>query len=559
MRTVVHTALRGARLLTDPLLNAGTGFSAEERDSLGLHGLLPPVVETLDQQCVRAYQAYRRKEDDLERHIFLRQLQDANEILFYALLQRHIGEMTPVIYTPVVAEACKHFSQIYRRPRGLFISYPMRDRMEDMLRSRPHRNVDVAVVTDGERILGIGDQGAGGMGIPIGKLALYTLLGGIDPSRTLPVMLDVGTNNPELLRDPEYVGWRHERVDGQAYWDFVELFVQAVERNLPRVLLQWEDFASPHARPILDKYRGRLCTFNDDIQGTAAVVVGALSGALEATHRRFSDLEVVIAGAGSAGTGIAEYILEGMVAEGSRESDALSRFYLLDKDGLLHTGMTGLTEVQRKFAQPAERAAAWAGADERIDLAAVIRNTRASLLAGLTTQPGLFTEEIVREMASKVERPIIFPLSNPTERSEALPGDLVRWTDGRALIATGSPFTPVIHEGRRFEIGQCNNAYIFPAVGLSVAALGISRVTDSMMLAAARALGACSPARTDASAPLLPPLEGMRETSLRIAQAIGVEAQQIGLIEQSRDAELEAKIEDRFWVPHYPVYEPADP
>ena len=548
-----ETLLKGQELLNSPLLNKGTAFTDDERTALGLHGLLPPIVETLEQQCARAYEAYQRKQDDLERHIFLRALQDRNEILFYALLQRHIAEMAPMVYTPVVAQACRYFSHIYRHPRGLFLSYPLADRMEQMFKNRPNGDVDVIVVSDGERILGIGDQGAGGMGIPIGKLSLYTLMGGIDPSRTLPVLLDTGTNNPEHLRDPEYIGWRHERITGQAYWDFVDQFVTTVERSLPNVLLQWEDFAKPHARPILDKYRDRLCTFNDDIQGTAAVVVGTLSGALEVTGTKFKNQHVVILGAGGAGTGVAEYMSAAMAAEGLTEREARQRFYLIGRSGLLHTGIVDLAPVQKKFAQPIERVADWrAGGDGPIGLADVMAHVRATILIGLSTQPGMFTQNIVREMANKVERPIIFPLSNPDSRAEAVPADLIQWTDGRALVATGAPFPPVSHGGRTIQIGKCNNFYIFPAMGLAVAAARATRVTDGMLLAAARALGECSPARTNSAAPLLPPLERIHDVSIRIATAVVAEAQQSGVAPKTSEAEFCREVVERFWAPQYP-------
>ncbi|MFI5214310.1 MAG: NAD-dependent malic enzyme, partial [Gemmatimonadales bacterium] len=447
-RQVVRTDLVGQHLLEIPSLNAGTAYSAADRERFQLHGLLPPVVETLEQQCARCYHAYQRKTDNLERHIYLRALQDNNETLFCALVTRHLEEMAPVIYTPVVAEGCRHFSHIYRRPRGLFLSYPMRARMVEMLTNRPNQDVDVIVVTDGERILGIGDQGAGGMGIPIGKLSLYTLIGGVAPTRTLPITLDVGTNNVEALHDPEYIGWRHERIKGQKYWDFVEQFVRAVERTLPHVLLQWEDFAKDTARPILDLYRDRLCTFNDDIQGTAAVAIGALFGALKITGTRFRDQEVVILGAGSAGTGLAEYILTAMKEEGLSDTEGRRRFYLLNSRGLVHSGTTELSEVQRAFAQDESRVASWKDAKGQIPLAHVIKNTRATILMGLSTRPGMFTRDIVQEMASKVERPIIFPLSNPADKAEAAPADLIAWTDGRAIVAAGSPFAPVTYGGR---------------------------------------------------------------------------------------------------------------
>jgi malate dehydrogenase (oxaloacetate-decarboxylating) len=340
----------GKDLMSDPTLNKGTAFTEEERTEFNLHGLLPPAVETLEQQCVRAYEAYKRKDDDLERHIFLRALQDTNETLFYALLYRHIDEMAPIIYTPVVAQSSINFSHIYRRPRGLFLSYPLADKMEEIIeKNRPYWDVDVIVVTDGERVLGIGDQGAGGMSIPIGKLSLYTVIGGVDPKRTLPILLDVGTNNQERLHDPEYIGWRHERITDDAYWNFVDKFVSCIQQKLPKVLLQWEDFAKSHARPILDKYRDHLCTFNDDIQGTAAVTLGATYKALMITGKKFSDQNIVILGAGSAGTGIAEYILKAMMTEGMDEDEARRHFFILDSRGLLQTTRTNLAEVCTEF------------------------------------------------------------------------------------------------------------------------------------------------------------------------------------------------------------------
>src|SRR5919202_2857513 len=349
----------GKDLMSDPTLNKGTAFTDEERTEFYLHGLLPPVVETLEQQCMRAYEAYKRKDDDLERHIFLRALQDTNETLFYALLYRHICEMAPIIYTPVVAQSSINFSHIYRRPRGLFLSYPLADKMDEIIENRPYPDVDVIVVTDGEQVLGISDQGAGGMSIPIGKLSLYTVIGGIDPKRTLPILLDVGTNNQERLHDPEYIGWRHERITDDAYWNFVDKFVSCIQQKLPNVLLQWEDFAKPHARPILDKYRDSLCTFNDDIQGTAAVTLGAIYKAVQIEGNKLSDQQIVIVGAGSAGTGIADYLLQSMIAEGMDEDKARGHFYILDSKGLLHTARTNLSEIQYKFAQPSELALDW--------------------------------------------------------------------------------------------------------------------------------------------------------------------------------------------------------
>jgi malate dehydrogenase (oxaloacetate-decarboxylating) len=545
---------RGMALLDCPGLNKGTAFTEEERSTFGLHGLLPPHVESLEEQVVRAYEAYKRKDDDLERHIYLRALQDTNEVLFYKLLLDHIEEMTPMIYTPVVALACQQFSHIYRRPRGLFISYPLRDSIPALLRNRPHPEVDVIVVTDGERILGIGDQGAGGLGIPIGKLSLYTLIGGIRPERTLPIILDVGTNNVERLNDPEYLGWRHERMTGQAYFDFVDQFVQAVKQELPGTCLQWEDFATPHARPILQRYRDELLTFNDDIQGTAAVALGAVLGAVNATGKRLQDQQIIMLGAGSAGIGVADGLRAALQGAGLSEQAARSYFWVVDKDGLLHTGRTDLTPEQRVYAQPEDRVSGWPRTSNRqIGLADVIGKIDATILIGLSTVGGAFSEPIVREMARKVQRPIIFPLSNPTDKSEAQADDLIRWTDGRALVATGSPFAPVCYAGHTIPIAQCNNVFIFPAMGLGVVAAGASRVTDAMMLAAARALADNSPALKDSSASLLPPLTDLRRVAAEIAIAVGMEAQKDGVAPQLAKDELRQRVRAAQWTPAYPA------
>jgi len=542
----------GMDLLNRQVLNKGTAFTGDERSEFGLHGLLPPQVETLDEQVVRAYEAYERKTDDLERHIYLRALQDANEVLFYRLLLDHIEEMTPIIYTPTVALACEQFSHIYRRPRGLFISYPLRDSIPQLLRNRPNREVDVIVVTDGERILGIGDQGAGGLGIPIGKLSLYTLIGGIHPKRTLPIVLDVGTNNSERLNDPEYFGWRHERITGEAYFDFVDQFVQAVKQEMPGTCLQWEDFATAHARPILNRYRDQLITFNDDIQGTSAVALGAVLGAVNVTGKKLKEQQIVMLGAGSAGIGVADGLRAAMKGEGLSEEEARSRFWVVDKDGLLHTGRKDLTAEQSAYAQPESRVSGWPRTSEgNIGLADVIGAIEATVLIGLSTVGGAFKEGIVREMASKVERPIIFPLSNPTSKSEATAEDLIRWTDGRALVASGSPFAPVSYGGRKIPIAQCNNIYIFPAMGLGLVASGALRVTGAMLLAAARTLGGHSPALKNPSASLLPPLTELRSVAAQIAIAVGLEAQKDGVAPRISEDELRQRVFKMQWTPAY--------
>lgn len=544
---------RGMDLLNRQGLNKGTAFAEEERNQFGLHGLLPPYIESLEEQVVRAYGAYKRKDDDLERHIYLRAVQDTNEVLFYRLLLDHIEEMTPIVYTPVVALACQQFSQIYRRPRGLFISYPLRDAIPTLLRNRPNPEVDVIVVTDGERILGIGDQGVGGLGIPIGKLSLYTLIGGIRPERTLPIVLDVGTNNPERLSDPEYLGWRHERITGQAYFDFVDQFVQAVKQELPGRCLQWEDFATRHARPILQHYRDELLTFNDDIQGTAAVALGAILGAVKVNGKSLKDQQVVMFGSGSAGIGVADGLREAMKGEGLSEQEARRHFWVINRNGLVRSGRKDLTPEQSVYAQPEGRVSGWPRTlNGQIGLADVIGSIEATILIGLSTVGGAFTEAVVHEMARKVERPIIFPLSNPTDKSEAKADDLIRWTDGRALVATGSPFAPVSYAGRTIPIAQCNNVYIFPAMGLGVVASGARRVTDAMMLAAARALAGNSPALRDSSASLLSPLTDIRRVAAQIAIAVGMEAQKDGLAPKLAEEELRQRVIAAQWTPAYP-------
>jgi malate dehydrogenase (oxaloacetate-decarboxylating) len=546
---------RGMDLLDTPLLNKGTAFTNDERTQFGLHGLLPPHVETLEEQVVRAYEAYTRKDDDLERHIYLRALQDNNEVLFYRLLLEHIEEMTPIVYTPTVALACQQFSHIYRRPRGMIISFPLCDSIVRFLRNRPNPHVDVIVVTDGERILGIGDQGVGGLGIPIGKLSLYTLIGGIRPERTLPIVLDVGTNNTERLDDPEYLGWRHERITGDDYFAFIEQFVDAVKEELPETCLQWEDFANPHARPILERYRDQLLTFNDDIQGTAAVALGAILAAIKVTGKNLKDQQIVMFGAGSAATGVADGLREAMTEQGLSEQDARSRFWLLNSKGVLHAGRKDLTPEQMVYAQPESRIADWPRTSNgNVGLADVIGQIDATILIGLSTVGGAFSKAIVCEMARKVERPIIFPLSNPTTKSEATAEDLIHWTDGRALVATGSPFAPVDCGGRTIPIAQCNNVYIFPAMGLGVVASRARRVTDAMMLAAARTLAGNSPALKDASASLLPPLTDLRRVAAEIAVAVAIAAQKDSVAAQVTDDDLRERVMATQWTPAYPSY-----
>jgi malate dehydrogenase (oxaloacetate-decarboxylating) len=552
----VPAGLRGMDLLDSPIWNKGTAFTDDERVTFGLHGLLPPRVESLEEQSERAYEAFKTKDTDLERHIYLRQLQDTNETLFYRLMLKHVEEMMPIVYTPTVGLACQRFSHIYRRPRGLIASYPLRDSIAEILRNRPNPEVDVVVVTDGERILGLGDQGVGGLGIPIGKLSLYSLIGGIHPSRTLPIILDVGTNNQPKLNDPEYLGWRHERVSGPEYFGFVDRFVQAVKTELPRTCLQWEDFATPHARPLLIRYQDELLTFNDDVQGTAAVVLGAIVGASKVAGKSIKEHRIVFVGAGSAAIGVADYLRDAMVEEGLSEKEARARFWIIDKDGLLDSDRRDLSDEQKVYTRSLEEIANWPRNQKgQIGLPEVIGQIDATVLIGLSTVKGAFSEPIVRAMVKKTDRPIIFPLSNPTSHSEAEPADLIAWTEGRALVATGSPFAPVRYNGKTIEIAQCNNVFIFPAVGLGVVGSGARRVTDKLLLAAAKTLGNHSPALQDPTKSLLPRVKTIRDVALDIAFAVGAKAQEEGLAPASAPDALRKKIAESRWFPEYVPYE----
>lgn len=556
----LEVSVAGQVLLDTPLLNKGSAFTEEERREFGLLGLLPPHVSGIEEQLIRAYENYRRKDSDLERYIFLVSLQDRNETLFYRLVQEHITEMMPIIYTPVVGLGCQRYSHIYRRPRGLYISYPHMADIDTILANAPSQPPDVIVVTDGERILGLGDLGVGGMGIPIGKLSLYTVCAGINPARTLPVLLDVGTNNETLINDPLYLGSRQRRVAREAYDAFIEAFVAAVCRRFPRALLQWEDFSKQNAARLLAAYRDRLCTFNDDIQGTGAVTLAGLLTTTAITGQRLRDQRVVILGAGSAAIGISDQLTAAMVGEGAQAADARSSIWLIDSEGLVHSARRGLGAAKERYAQPHERVAEWRTATPgTYRLHDVVRNVRPTALIGAAAQPGAFTEPIVRDMAAAAERPVIFPLSNPTDRSEAAPADVLAWTGGRALVATGSPFAPVSYEGRQLRIGQCNNAFVFPGVGLGVLASGANRVTDGMFVAAARALSERAPARRTPGAPLYPPLERVREVARDVAFAVGLDAQRSGLVAPTSADELMRRIDARIWDAQYVRYRRVPP
>ncbi len=543
----------GRAILGDPYRNKGTAFTTEERDRLGLHGLLPPAVEDLETQLQRVHVEYEAKHEDMERHVFLRALQERNSVLFYAFVQRELAELLPIVYTPTVGRACQHWSRIYRREHGLVVTWADRHRVDELLDNAVgDREIDVVVVTDGERILGLGDLGSGGMGIPIGKLALYTAGGGLHPSRTLPVMIDSGTDNESLLSDPLYLGWRHARLRGAEYDELVDAFVEALRRRFPGVLLQWEDFAQANATRLLERHRDRICSFNDDIQGTAAVTAAAVAAGMRVGGIPMSELRLVIVGAGSAGVGIAHQAVRMLTAAGVPEEEARGRCWLVDRNGLLHDGLDGLVDFQRPFVRPwGDVRGMAAGGHDRIDLVDVVRHTAPHALVGVTGQPGLFTEEVVRAQAAGVERPIVLPLSNPTPRAEAIPADVLAWTDGRALVGTGSPFEPVDVRGVTHVITQVNNLYVFPGVGLGVVAVKAHGVTDAMLTAAAAAIAEMTQAGDAPGHALLPPLTECRAVARRVALAVGRAAIAEGLAEPLHDDALTARLDEITWHPVY--------
>jgi len=560
---VIRTSLSGFDLLMSPRLNKGTAFTEAERDIFALHGLLPPHIGTLEDQRSRRKRVLDSRPTAFGKYSNLRDLQDNNEALFYSLIAHNVEELLPIVYTPTVGEGCQRFSEIWRKPRGLFLSYPNKDRIANILANPRYDAVRCIVVSDGERILGLGDQGAGGMGIPIGKMSLYTALGGIPPEHCLPVLLDVGTDNESLLNDPIYIGWEHKRIRGQEYDDFVDAFVTAVERRWPHVLLQWEDFAGANAARLLAHYRDQLCTFNDDIQGTAAVTTATLLAAVSATGIPLRDQTIAMFGTGSAGIGIINLLITAMREEGLTEEQARRRIYAFNRYGLLVEGGKGIRPEQEPLVRRREDVAGWKllapSADTgAISLLDVVRNARITVLAGVSARPGVFTEEIVREMACHTPRPVIFPLSNPTSQSEATPADLLRWTDGRALVGTGSPFPPVEVNGKLVHIAQINNSYIFPGLALGILVSRAARVTDGMIMAAAKALASLSPARADRSAPLLPPIGESRQVSLVVAEAVGRQAVADGVTGASDQTAFAEKLRAYMWEPVYQPYERVD-
>jgi malate dehydrogenase (oxaloacetate-decarboxylating) len=555
-----HTTLRGRQVLADPRINKGTAFSEEERRGLGVTGLIPSGHITLDGQVSRVYAQYQRQTTDLARNVLLNEVHDRNEVLYYRLVTSHLTEMLPIIYTPTVGKAIEQYSQEYRRPRGVFLSVDQPGLIETSLRAPGlgPGDVDLIVATDAGAILGIGDWGVGGIHIAVGKLAVYTAAAGIDPNRALPVMLDVGTDRQSLLDDPLYIGNKHPRAPAADYDDFLDAFVSAVTKLFPAALLHWEDIGVSNARRLLDRYRNRALSFNVDIQGTGAVNLAAVLAAVRATAVGLPDHRIVIFGAGTAGTGIADQLSAAMRAAGLREDAANARFWAVDRAGLVTDATPALTPAQRQYARGAAEVAGWLRDPSLggIGLAEVVHRVHPTILIGTSTVPGAFTEQIVRDMAAHCARPVILPMSNPTSLSEALPADLIAWTEGRALVATGSPFPPVDYRGVRYEIGQANNALIFPGLGLGVIAARASRVTDGMLSAAAYAVSGLVDTATP-GAPLLPRVEALRETSAAVASAAAQAAVSDGVAGAQLDADPLAQVHALMWDPQYRPVRPA--
>ena len=557
---VLRVRARGISVLSTPILNRGTAFTLQERQALGLVGLLPQGVSTVDGQVRRVHGQYLRQPDELAKNVYLANLRDRNEILFYRLLSEHLGDMLPIVYTPTVGKAIERYSHEYRRPRGVFLSVDHPDLVEESFRNYGlgATDVDLIVATDAEGILGIGDWGVGGIEIAIGKLAVYIAAAGIHPRRVIPVVLDMGTDNLRLLNDKMYLGARHARVRGQRYDDFIDIYVRTATKLFPHALLHWEDLGAANARRVLHRYADQCRTFNDDMQGTAAVVLAAAFAAAKASTTRMAGQRVVIHGAGTAGMGIADMLREVMVADGLSPDEATSRFWCLDRQGLITDDRSDtLHDFQRPYARPAAEVAGWArtGTGQGPSLADVVAGVRPTMLIGTSTQAGAFTEAVVRQMAAHVDRPVIMPLSNPTSKAEAVPADLIAWTDGRALVATGSPFDPVVHNGTTYRIAQANNALVFPGLGLGVAVARARRVSDSMLAAAADAVAGLSDATTR-GAPLLPLVDNLREVSATVAVAVAKAAVADGLAEVELDDPIQ-QVHQAMWQPEYPRVEPV--
>ncbi|MFC3909405.1 NAD-dependent malic enzyme [Legionella dresdenensis] len=547
----VETSICGKPLLTLPQLNKSTAFTQEERHAFGLLGKLPHRVETLDEQVKRAYLQYSGYNTRLQQNIYLNNLHDKNQVLFYKLLSRYLGEMLPTIYTPIVGTAVKRFSHEYRQPRGLYIAHSDKNLLDEIISNRSNPEIDVIVVTDGEGVLGIGDQGIGGMDIPVAKLMVYSLCGGIDPTRCLPVFLDVGTNNQELLNDPMYLGCRHPRIDTDQYDAFIHSFVTTIRKHFPNAFLHWEDFGRNNARRILDRYQDELCTFNDDIQGTGAVTLSAILAACEVTGKSLSEHKIVVFGAGSAGTGISDQIVDALIRHGVSEEQAYRQFWLIDRQGLLIDSDPELIESQRPYARQAEEISSWNINGRQPSLTDTVRHVKPTILIGCSAQAGAFSQDIIETMSQSCERPIIFPLSNPDEKCEAQPTDILYWSNGKALVATGTAFPAVDYQGRLIQIAQCNNALVFPGIGLGVLAAKATRLSKGMIWAAAEALSVFSPSRRDSYMPLLPSLDDAQSVAKHIAIAVARAAIEENVAAIDENSNLEEIVQDLFWEPRY--------
>lgn len=547
----IPITVRGYQLLNRPMLNRGVAFTQEEREALGLVGLLPPGHRPMEDQVRRVYRQYLRQPDNLAKSLYLTHMRDRNEVLYYRLLAEHIEEMLPIVYTPTIGDVIQEYSQWYQRPRGVYLSIDHPENIETYLKNYGLKSdeVDLVVVTDSEGILGIGDQGVGGVAITTGKLAVYTAAAGIHPRRCVPVVLDVGTDNLKLLNSDQYVGERHARVRGERYDEFIDQFVKAVQRLYPNAMLHFEDFAAGNAHRLLEKYRGEMCAFNDDIQGTASVVLAAVLSAVHRTGGRIQDQRVVVYGAGSAGIGIANAIRDTMVEEGLSREEASRRFWCLGSRGLIVEGMP-VRDFQAPYARSLDEVAGWGDERGRIDLASTVQHAQPTILIGTSAQPGSFTREIIEDMQQHAPEPIILALSNPTVLAEATPHDLLDWTGGMALIATGSPFEPVERGGMQFEIAQANNALVFPGLGLGVAVCKASRVSDSMIIAAARAVASLTFDDKRPGASLLPSIDQLRLVSATVALAVVQCAQEEGLAQVEITDPVQA-VYDSMWKPEY--------
>jgi len=551
----INISLKGRELLNVPLLNKGMAFSKEERDKFELTGLLPSSIETLDEQVKRHYRQFQTKDTSLGKHVFLMQLHDYNVTAFYRLVQDHMEEMLPIVYTPTVGESVQNFSMLIRRPRGIYLNYEDKDHIDEIIGQHVSDEIDFIIVTDGEAVLGIGDQGVGGMDISVGKLMVYILFSGIDPSRVLPVFLDVGTDNEELLNDPVYIGRREKRIRGKEYDDFIDIFVTSIQNNFPNVYLHWEDFGRDTARMNLERYQDVMCTFNDDMQGTGIVTTANILSAIEGQGLSMADQRIVMHGAGTASCGIADQICDTLIAAGLSKEEAHKRFWIINSKGLLTKHQDNIQYFQEPYVHTKESVSNWNVSDvKRITLEEVVVNAKPTILVGCSTAYNAFNEKIVKEMLKYIERPIIMPLSNPTSKSEAHPDDLIKWTDGKAIIATGSPFKPVQHNGKQYDVSQGNNAYIFPGLGLGIVAVKASRLTGGMIRAACQALSELSPFRQDNTQPLLRPITGAREVSQIIAKAVIAQAikDDVCTVDIS---DVDQRIRQIQWEPKYYDYE----